>query len=109
MRSRPSTLTAFEIAVRCGCTALAGFEHVVVHCEAERTPRLSPFKARILKDSIYAERFSFSPNTHGSGYHHAADAGREMPALQQGGSGREVGQTRVCSGADEEKVDRLLV
>src|SRR3546814_14471450 len=43
--SRP--LTALEIAVRGGGTALSGRQPVLVHTQAHRTARIKPFETRV--------------------------------------------------------------
>ena len=54
MRAATGALAAFEIAVRGGCTALAGREAIVVHAEAHGAAGVAPLEARLLEHAIEA-------------------------------------------------------
>ena len=63
MGATPPTLPPFEVAVRGRSAALPGLQHIVVHAQAHRTPRIAPLESRVQEDAVQA--FFFRGTFHG--------------------------------------------
>src|SRR5437879_3814293 len=106
MRPAASSLPALEIAVRRRRTALAGAQHVIVHAEAHRAPRIAPLEPRLAKHLIEALLLGLRLYTLRAGQHHRPHSWCDMPAAHDGGRGAQVLDPRVRTRSQEHAIDR---
>src|SRR3989475_6540397 len=105
MRSAAAALPPFEIAVRRRCTALAGAQHVIVHAEAHRAPRIPPLEPCLAKHLVEALLLGLSLYALRAGHHHRPHSRGNMPATHDGGRGAQVLDSRVCARSEKHAID----
>ena len=100
------SLSAFEIAIGCGCTSLTGLEDILVHAETHRATWVAPLEPRVGENLM--QPFSFRCRFDGvrARHNHRTYAARDLPTPDHCCCFTEVLDASVGTGAEKHAVDR---
>ena len=90
MCAAAAALTAFEISIGAGGTTLSRPEHIIVHRETHRTPRLSPFEPGLDEDTIEAFALRVAAHLTGTRHDHRAHVARHGAAGKNACRGAQI-------------------